>query len=73
MNDLGRAAEYLGLFTQIAGAIAVPLLAGILAGAWVDGQLHTLPLFLLAGLLLGMASGGVLVYRLLSRFLTQDD
>ncbi len=71
MDDWGRTGAYLSLFTQIAGAILVPLLVGILAGAWVDGQLHTLPLFLLIGLLAGMASGGLVVYRLLNRFLAR--
>ncbi len=73
MNDWGRAAEYLSLFTQIAGAILLPVLIGILGGAWVDEQVHTLPLFLLIGLLLGMASGGLIVYRLISRFLSRYD
>ena len=71
MNDWGRAAAYLSLFTQIAGAILIPVLVGILGGAWADEQLHTLPLFLLMGLLAGMASGAVVVYRLLNRFLAR--
>ena len=69
MNGLGRAGAYVALFSEIAAILLVTILAGILAGAWVDRQLGTVPIFALVGSLLGMATGAIVVYRLITRFL----
>jgi F0F1-type ATP synthase assembly protein I len=47
----------------------VTTLAGVLAGYWVDGQLGTLPLFVLVGFFAGAGSGTLMIYRIVSRFL----
>lgn len=47
----------LGLVTSIGLNWAAAILIGLFGGRWVDGRLHTGPLFLLLGLLLGMAAG----------------
>lgn len=72
MNDLGRVGAYLALFTQIGVAMLIPLLAGILAGGWLDGFLHTTPILMLVGLFLGMGTGWLVIYRLLARFTSED-
>ena len=46
-------------------------LLGVLAGYWLDQQLGTLPVLVVAGLLIGFAMGGVGVYRLITRFLAR--
>ena len=46
-------------------------LGGALGGHWLDQQLGlTFPIFLLTGLLLGMAAGALAIRRLINRFLT---
>ena len=69
VREPGRTGAYLALFSEIGAVLAVTILLFVLAGAWVDKQLHTLPVFLLIGSLLGLATGGLVVLRLITRFL----
>ncbi|MGH2511077.1 MAG: AtpZ/AtpI family protein [Candidatus Limnocylindrales bacterium] len=71
MWNLGNASIYLALFSEIAIAFGLTVLAGVLGGWWIDQQLHTLPVFLLLGALGGLALGGLAVGRLISRFLAR--
>ncbi len=71
MKDIGRAGVYLALFSEIGVVLLTTILGGVLAGAWIDQQLHTRPVLALLGALLGLASGGVVVIRLINRFLTR--
>ena len=71
MNDFGRAGAYLALFSEIALILLTTTLLGVLVGYWVDQQLSTLPIFVVMGLLLGFGAGGLLVARLISRFLAR--
>ena len=73
MNDPGRAGIYLALFSEIAMVLLVTILGGTLGGYWVDRQLGTVPVFVLAGLALGMAVGAIAVNRLITRFLKRFD
>jgi hypothetical protein len=66
----GRTGAYLALFTEIGFILLVSTLAGALGGHWLDLQLDfRFPIFLLAGLALGMAGGAMAVRRLINRFL----
>ncbi len=58
----------LGLVTSIGLNWAAAILIGLFGGRWVDGRLHTGPLFLLLGLLLGMGAGFWGSLRLLKVF-----
>lgn len=71
MNDFGRASAYLALFSEIAIILLVTTLLGVLVGYWLDQQLKTLPVLVVAGLLLGFGLGGVGVHRLIVRFLAR--
>jgi F0F1-type ATP synthase assembly protein I len=71
VDDFGRAGAYLALFSEIAILLLVTTLLGVLAGYWLDQQLGTLPVLVVAGLLIGFAMGGVGVYRLITRFLAR--
>lgn len=66
----GRSWGYFALFSEVGLVLLVTILAGILAGYWVDQQLGTIPIFVLVGLVVGMTAGAVAVYRLIQRFLT---
>jgi len=50
-------------YAGIGMELAIPLLAGVLLGRWLDGRLGTRPRLLLAGALLGMAAGFLAFFR----------
>lgn len=54
----------LGTLSGMGFTIAVPIVLGAILGNYLDGLLHTRPLFILLGLLLGMISGFYGAYRL---------
>lgn len=64
---------HLALFSEIGMVLLVTTLAGVAAGYWVDQQLGTLPIFVLAGFLAGVGIGTVGIYRLVTRFLKRFD
>ena len=73
MIEPGRGGAYAVLFSEIGLSLLVTTLIGVLAGRWVDGQLGTLPVFVLLGFLAGAGSGTVMIIRLVSRFLNTLD
>ena len=73
MIEPGRGAAYAVLFSEIGLSLLVTTLIGVLVGRWVDGQLGTLPVFVILGFLAGAGSGTVLIVRLVSRFLKTLD
>ncbi len=52
-----RPAPGIMVFAGLGLLNAFCLLAGLAAGWWVDGELHTLPLFMFVGLVTGIAVG----------------
>jgi len=70
MIEPGRGGAYAVLFSEIGISLLITTLVGVLAGRWVDEQLHSLPIFLIVGFLIGAGSGTLMIYRLVSRFLT---
>jgi len=60
-NSLVKA---LALATQLGFAVAGPLVVFIGGGVWLDGKLHTAPLFFLLGLALGLVSAGGALYQI---------
>ncbi len=57
--------ELAGLGVVLAAVVVFPLLIG----AVLDNAVHTTPLFLLAGLALGIVAGGAVVYTRFKRYL----
>ena len=64
---------YLALFSEIGMVLLVTTLAGVAGGYWLDRQLGTLPIFVLAGFLGGAGVGAVGIWRMISRFLKRFD
>ena len=71
MIEPGQAGAYLALFSEIGIILLVTTLTGTLGGHWIDDQLHTSPLFILAGLLVGLGIGAKAVYGLIQRVLSR--
>ena len=69
MIEPGRGLAYLALFSEIGITLLVTTLIGVLVGRWADGQLGTLPIFVIVGFLAGAGAGTLMIYRLVSRFL----
>lgn len=63
--SLPSAAVFLGLGTAVAACVG----AGVLLGVWLDGRVHSSPLFLLLGLLLGVSAAVATVVTQVRRFL----
>lgn len=73
MNDSGKTAAYVALFSEVAFVLLIAVLAGVLGGYWLDQRLGTIPLFVLIGFGLGTVSGAGACWRLISGFLAQMD
>jgi ATP synthase protein I len=73
MIEPGRGGAYAVLFSEIGLSLLVTTLIGVLAGRWLDGQLGTLPVFVILGFFAGAGSGTVMIIRLVSRFLETLD
>ena len=69
MIEPGRGWAYAALFSEIGISLLVTTLIGVLVGYWADGQLGTLPVFVIVGFLVGAGAGTAMIYRLVSRFL----
>jgi F0F1-type ATP synthase assembly protein I len=69
MIEPGRGLAYVALFSEIGITLLVTTLIGVLVGRWADGQLGTLPIFVIVGFLVGAGAGTLMIYRLVSRFL----
>jgi F0F1-type ATP synthase assembly protein I len=69
MIEPGRGWAYAALFSEIGISLLVTTLLGVLVGYWADGQLGTLPVFVIVGFLVGAGAGTVMIYRLVSQFL----
>ncbi|HET9613225.1 MAG TPA: AtpZ/AtpI family protein [Candidatus Limnocylindrales bacterium] len=71
MIEPGRTGAYFALFSEIGFVLLITTLGGSLAGHWIDQQLRLgPPLFLIGGLLGGLAAGALVIYRLITRFLS---
>jgi F0F1-type ATP synthase assembly protein I len=73
MSNADPRLGYLILFSEIGFTLLVTTLLGVLAGYWLDGQIGTLPVFLIIGFLAGAGAGTVMIARMINRFLKQFD
>ena len=73
MNGLGKSSGYVALFTEIGFVLLFTVLAGTLAGYWLDQRLGTIPIFVLVGFAIGGSSGAIGCWRLMAWFLKHLD
>ena len=73
MMEPGRGLAYFALFSEIGLVLLVATLAGVGLGYWVDSRLGTVPLFVLIGLLVGLAVGARGIWSMINRFLARMD
>ena len=59
LRSYAKAGAFINIGFQFAASIAV----GRFGGLWIDGKLSTTPLFLIIGILLGIASGFHSIYK----------
>ncbi len=57
-----------GITSQLVGSVLI----GIFLGRWIDRTFNTEPLFLIIGLLLGLAAGIYAMLRLVNHYLSGD-
>jgi F0F1-type ATP synthase assembly protein I len=56
--------QTLALVAQLGFSIACPMVFFIGGGAWLDGQLGTVPWLLFGGMILGLLAAGAALYQL---------
>jgi ATP synthase protein I len=64
--------QAIGLMSAIASQLVGSILVGIFGGRWIDRQFDTEPLFLIIGLLLGLATGVYAVLRTVRQYFSGD-
>ncbi|HZG71104.1 MAG TPA: AtpZ/AtpI family protein [Chondromyces sp.] len=67
-NPFKAMALYSSILAQLTGSILI----GIFGGRWLDGKWGTEPLFLIIGLLLGMATGIYSMLRTVRQYNSGD-
>jgi F0F1-type ATP synthase assembly protein I len=75
MSDPGKGSGlgYVALFSEIGFVLLFTVLAGIVAGYWLDQRLGTVPIFVLVGFAIGGSSGAIACWKLMARFLAGLD
>ncbi|BBW97876.1 hypothetical protein GsuE55_27090 [Geobacillus subterraneus] len=56
------------IVSQLVGCVVI----GVFGGRWLDGKLGTEPIFLIAGLLLGLAAGVYAMLRFINQYFSEE-
>ncbi len=64
--------QAMALMSAIVSQLVGSILVGIFGGRWVDEKLHTEPVFLIVGLLLGLATGVYAMMRLIRQYFPEE-
>ncbi|NTU70019.1 AtpZ/AtpI family protein [bacterium] len=62
-----------GVILEIGYEISIPLVLCVIAGVWLDKKFGTLPLFLLLGIFISLFATGFGIYKVLKKFLKEQD
>lgn len=68
MRQYRRPFKAMALMSAILSQLVGSVLIGIFIGKWLDGKTGTEPLFLIVGLLIGLAAGVYATIRLVQHF-----
>lgn len=68
-----KSMKAMALSTSIISYLVGPVLVGLFGGKWIDGLIETSPLFMIIGLLLGLAAGVYGLIRLVNGILGEDE
>lgn len=60
---------YLGL--KIGLLVSVPLIGFLLLGVWIDTKFDTFPIYLIIGIVVGLASAVFLVYKVIIPYINK--
>ncbi|WLR50720.1 AtpZ/AtpI family protein [Bacillus tianshenii] len=71
-DDKRRPLQAIALMSTILSQLAGSVLIGIFGGRWLDRLAETSPLFLIIGLLLGLATGTYGTYRTIRYFYGEE-
>ncbi|WP_044896344.1 AtpZ/AtpI family protein [Bacillus alveayuensis] len=64
--------QAMALMSAILSQLVGSTLIGIFVGRWLDNKFHTVPLFLIIGLLIGLAAGIYAMLKLVHHFFSGD-
>lgn len=73
MSQNRRPFKAIALMSAIMSQLVGTILVGIFLGRWLDGLIGTAPLFLILGLLAGLAAGIVAIFRTIQHFYREND
>ncbi|MFS1517024.1 AtpZ/AtpI family protein [Bacillus sp. SCS-151] len=62
----------MALMSTILSQLVGSVLFGIFSGRWIDSKLETAPLFLIIGLLIGLAAGVFAMVRMINHYFSGD-
>ncbi|MBN8433575.1 AtpZ/AtpI family protein [Priestia flexa] len=71
-NQKRHSLQAIALMSTILSQLAGSVLIGLFGGKWIDGKVGTEPLFLVLGLLLGLAVGVYAMLRTVRQFFSGD-
>ncbi|KIL49766.1 AtpZ/AtpI family protein [Jeotgalibacillus soli] len=72
MRQQRRPYRAMALYTAILSQLAGSMLVGLFTGRWLDHKWDTEPLFLIIGLLIGLATGIYAMLRTVNQFYSGD-
>jgi ATP synthase protein I len=64
--------QAIGLMSAIVSQLVGSILVGIFGGKWIDEKFHTEPVFLIVGLLLGLATGVYAMLRSIRQYFPEE-
>jgi len=64
--------QAMALMSAIVSQLVGSILIGVFGGRWIDHKLDTEPIFLIVGLLLGLAAGVYAMLRLVRQYFSEE-
>ncbi|GAD12915.1 hypothetical protein GBL_1132 [Geobacillus kaustophilus GBlys] len=62
----------MALMSAIVSQLVGSILVGVFGGRWIDDRFGTEPIFLIVGLLLGLAAGVYAMLRLIRQYFSEE-